>query len=54
MVSGSLNVSSQVKVLEGEIKLVRQDIKSQKKFYDYKIGEIKTSIKSIKQSAKDE
>lgn len=65
MVSGSLNVSSQikilentvssqVKVLEGELKLVRQDIRKQEKFYDYKIGEIKASIKSNKQGAKNE
>ncbi len=54
MVSGSLTVSSQMKILESEIKLVRQDIKSQKELQNYKIKQIKASIESIKQDTKDE
>ncbi len=54
MVSGSLNVSSQIKILESEIKLVRQDIKSQRELQDYKIKQLKANIESIEQDTNNE
>ena len=52
IVSGNFAVSSQIETIKNEIKLVRLDIQKERKLQNYKIDQIKVSIKSIKQNDK--
>ena len=52
IVSGNFAVSSKIETLSNEIKLVRLDIKKERKLQNYKINQIKASLESIKQDAK--